>query len=216
MSLSPPSPLPPSFIFPLSFVPQLSGSGPKRTRRQIEVGDARDATQPQIIEPQAAISVGTHRKESHLLECSKGTARCVKFTCPLHNMTDSAKIHVRSRLWNSTMLEDFSNALRVTVKGEAKLRLITDKPTIKLDSDPIMFTVEIEPEEGVEAPYELPLWIIILAAVAGVLLLGIIIIILWKCGFFQRASTREMYEAKSQTAEMKIQPSETEKLTEDY
>ncbi|XP_053269809.1 integrin alpha-3b isoform X1 [Pleuronectes platessa] len=194
----------------------LSGSGPKRTRRQIEVGDARDATQPQIIEPQAAISVGTHRKESHLLECSKGTARCVKFTCPLHNMTDSAKIHVRSRLWNSTMLEDFSNALRVTVKGEAKLKLITDKPTIKLDSDPIMFTVEIEPEEGVEAPYELPLWIIILAAVAGVLLLGIIIIILWKCGFFQRASTREMYEAKSQTAEMKIQPSETEKLTEDY
>lgn len=37
-----------------------------------------------------------------------------------------------------------------------------------------------------------------------------------QCGFFQRASRREMYEAKAQKAEMKIQPSETERLTEDY
>lgn len=44
----------------------------------------------------------------------------------------------------------------------------------------LQFTVEIEPVEGVEVPYELPLWIIISAAVAGILLLGIIILILWK------------------------------------
>lgn len=40
--------------------------------------------------------------------------------------------------------------------------------------------MEIEPLERVEAPYELPLWIIISAVVAGILLLGIIIVILWK------------------------------------
>uniref|UniRef100_A0A8C4T739 Integrin, alpha 3b n=1 Tax=Erpetoichthys calabaricus TaxID=27687 RepID=A0A8C4T739_ERPCA len=37
-----------------------------------------------------------------------------------------------------------------------------------------------------------------------------------QCGFFKRASRRAMYEAKGQKAEMKIQPSETERLTEDY
>ena len=42
--------------------------------------------------------------------CAEGTARCATFTCPLHNMTDSAKIYVRSRLWNSTMLEVSSPA----------------------------------------------------------------------------------------------------------
>ncbi|XP_040885313.1 integrin alpha-3b [Toxotes jaculatrix] len=194
----------------------LSGSRPKRTKRQIVVDDVPDSAQPQIIEPQAAITLVTHRKESYLLECSKGTAKCVTFSCPLINMTNSAKIYVRSRLWNSTMLEDYSNALRVTVKGQATLKLITDKRTIKMDSQTTMFIVEVEPEEGVETPYELPLWIIISAAVAGILLLGIIILILWKCGFFQRASRREMYEAKAQKAEMKIQPSETERLTEDY
>uniref|UniRef100_A0A3B5MW58 Uncharacterized protein n=1 Tax=Xiphophorus couchianus TaxID=32473 RepID=A0A3B5MW58_9TELE len=153
---------------------------------------------------------------SVLKDCSVGTARCVKFTCPLLNMSRTAEIRVRSRLWNSTMLEDYPNALNVRVKVRATLKLITDKPTIKMDAHDLPLAVDIEPEESVEIPYELPLWIIISAAVAGLLLLGIIILILWKCGFFQRASRREMYEAKAQKAEMKIQPSETEKMIEDH
>ncbi|XP_070845958.1 integrin alpha-3b isoform X1 [Chaetodon trifascialis] len=157
-----------------------------RTKRQIVVDDD-ETTKPLINEPQAAITLLSHRKETYLLECSKGTARCVTFTCPLLNMTNKAEIYVRSRLWNSTMLEDYFNALRVTVRGQATLKLITDKPTIKMDSQTNMFTVEIEPVEWVETPYELPLWIIISAVVAGVLLLGIIILILWKLGFFKRA-----------------------------
>lgn len=194
----------------------LSESGARRTKRQIEVDDGDKPAHVKSVEPQAAITLLTPKKETHLLQCSMGTARCVTFTCPLLNMSNTAKVHVRSRLWNSTMLEDYANALRVTVRGQATLKLITDKPTIKMDSQTTMFNVEIEPVEGVETPYELPLWIIISAAVAGILLLGIIILIMWKCGFFQRASRREMYEAKAQKAEMKIQPSETERLTEDY
>uniref|UniRef100_A0A7N8YNT4 Integrin, alpha 3b n=1 Tax=Mastacembelus armatus TaxID=205130 RepID=A0A7N8YNT4_9TELE len=113
-------------------------------------------------------------------------------------------------------LQDYTNALRVTVKGQASLKLITDKPTIRMGLKETRFTVEIEPVLRVETPSELPLWIIISAVVAGILLLGIIIIILWKCGFFQRASRREMYEAKAQKAEMKSQPSETKRMIEDY
>ncbi|KAM3859578.1 integrin alpha-3b [Diretmus argenteus] len=194
----------------------LSESSSKRPKRQILVHEDDDVTQPQIVEPQAAITLLTPRKETYLLDCSKSTARCVTFTCPLLNMTTSAKIIVRSRVWNSTMLEDYSNALRVKVKGQATLKLITDKPTIKMDSETREFTVNIDPVFGEETPYEVPLWIIIVAAVAGILLLGVISLILWKCGFFRRASRREMYEAKAQKAEMKIQPSETERLTEDY
>lgn len=194
----------------------LSEGRSKRRKRQITLNDADDAAQARITEPQAAITLLTPRKETYLLECSKRTARCVTFTCPLLNMTNSAKIIVRSRVWNSTMLEDYSNALRVKVRGQATLKLITDKPTIKMQDETREFILDIDPVVGEETPYEVPLWIIILAAVAGILLLGIISLILWKCGFFRRASRREMYEAKAQKAEMKIQPSETERLTEDY
>uniref|UniRef100_A0A8K9UT34 Integrin, alpha 3b n=1 Tax=Oncorhynchus mykiss TaxID=8022 RepID=A0A8K9UT34_ONCMY len=125
-------------------------------------------------------------------DCSKWTARCVTFTCPLINMSTSM------------------------IQGQATLKLVTDNPTIKMENETREFIVDIDPVLGVETPYEVPLWIIIVAVVAGILLLGVISIILWKCGFFRRASRREMYEAKGQKAEMKSQPSETERLTEDY
>ncbi|XP_028989113.1 integrin alpha-3b isoform X2 [Betta splendens] len=198
---------------PGGVVNNLTLSESRAARRKRQTGDESNDG-PHVVQT-AAIKLSPQRKD-YLLKCSKGTARCVTFTCPLINMTESATVHVRSRLWNSTMLEDYPNALRVLVMGQATLKLLEHKPSIKMESQTITFSVDIEPVMGDETPYELPLWIIISAVVAGVVLLGIIILILWKCGFFQRASRREMYEAKSQKAEMKIQPSETDKMIEDY
>ncbi|KAG1954636.1 integrin alpha-3b isoform X2 [Pimephales promelas] len=183
----------------------LSERGNKRSKREV------DSAYPHA----ASVKVLAPRKVPHLLECSKQTAQCLTFSCPLHNMSTQAEIRVRSRVWNGTLLEDYANALRVEVKGKATLRLQADKPAIKMDNQTRDFSVNIDPVLGEEMPYEVPLWIIIVAAVAGILLLGIISLILWKCGFFRRASRREMYEAKSQKAEIKIQPSETERLTEE-
>lgn len=188
----------------------LSDRSSSRQKREV------DSTGPLSIQPQAAITLQTAQKKNYLLDCGLGTARCVRFSCPLQNMTNMAAVIVRARVWNSTMLEDYIDASRVTVKGQATLKLVTDKHTIKMNSETREFTLDIDPVLGKDTPYEVPLWIIILAGVAGVLLLGLIVLILWKCGFFRRASRREMYEAKAQKAEMKIQPSETEKLTEDY
>uniref|UniRef100_A0A672T3M4 Integrin, alpha 3a n=1 Tax=Sinocyclocheilus grahami TaxID=75366 RepID=A0A672T3M4_SINGR len=75
--------------------------------------------------------------------------------------------------------------------------------------------LSIDPAEAEELQYEVPLWIIIVSVLAGVILLGLIVILLWKCGFFKRANTRELYEAKAQKAEMKTQPSENNRLTEE-
>uniref|UniRef100_A0A8C7Z472 Integrin, alpha 3b n=1 Tax=Oryzias sinensis TaxID=183150 RepID=A0A8C7Z472_9TELE len=159
----------------------LSQSRPQRTKRQADEDDANEKFQSQTTEPQAASKLlKLPKKENYLLDCAQGTAKCATFSCPLLNMSKTAEIYVRSRLWNSTMLEDYSNALTVTVKGQATLWLMAKKPTIKMETQTIEFKVVIEPEEGVETPYELPLWIIISAVVAGVLLLAIIIAILWK------------------------------------
>lgn len=140
----------------------LSENRSKRPKRGVE------DEQPHIIEPQAAITVLTRRKETYLLECSKWTARCVTFTCPLINMSTSAKIIVRSRVWNNTMLEDYNNALRIKVRGQVTLKLVTDNPTIKMESETREFIVDIDPVLGEETTYEVPLWIIIIAAVAGI------------------------------------------------
>ncbi|XDV12921.1 hypothetical protein PO909_001468, partial [Leuciscus waleckii] len=174
-----------------------------------------DSLESEKTEPQASPNLqAVQGKQIVNLDCTKGSALCHTFTCPLLGMNTSAKIIVRARLWNGTMLEEY-NAVRVRVFGNATLSLKTDKPTIKMSNILREFTVDIDPAGSEELPYEMPLWIIIVSVLAGVILLGLIVIFLWKCGFFKRANTRELYEAKAQKAEMKTQPSENDHLTEE-
>ncbi|KAI5627407.1 integrin alpha-3 precursor, partial [Silurus asotus] len=155
----------------------------------------------------------TPRKETYLLDCEQQTARCVTFSCPLRNMSTAASLTVRARVWNSTMLEDFANAFRVIVKGSATLRLETDKPTIKMKSENREFVVNIDPVPGEETPYNVPLWIYIIAGIAGILLLGIISLILWKCGFFKRAV---YYKVMPKYHGVKIRKEERYKLSRTF
>ncbi|XP_005755184.1 integrin alpha-3-like [Pundamilia nyererei] len=84
-----------------------------------------------------------------------------------------------------------------------------------MESHSSQIEVYIYPDLGLQVDSGTPLWIIMLSALAGVLLLALICLLLWKCGFFRRASTRELYQAKTQKAQMKSQPSENDRLTEE-
>ncbi|XP_076856786.1 integrin alpha-3b isoform X2 [Brachyhypopomus gauderio] len=156
----------------------MSARGHKRKRRDLDI---------KLPQTEAAIKLFKSRKETALLECSKQTARCLNFSCPLKNMSTKATVTVRARVWNSTMLEDYFNTFQVIVKGHATLRLHTNKSAIRMDSNRQEFVVNIDPDLREETPYDVPLWIYVVAGVAGILLLGLISLILWKCGFFKRA-----------------------------
>uniref|UniRef100_A0A671VA74 Integrin alpha-3-like n=1 Tax=Sparus aurata TaxID=8175 RepID=A0A671VA74_SPAAU len=147
-------------------------------------------------------------------DCVHG-ANCVTFVCPLLNMNNSATLTVRARLWNSTMIEDYSDARSVLVRARATLKLQTNKHTINMDSHSTEIEVNIYPDLGQQMDSSAPLWIIVVSVLAGVLLLALICLLLWKCGFFRRASARELYQPKTQKAQMKSQPSDNDRLDEE-
>ncbi|KAM9392482.1 integrin alpha-3-like isoform 2-T3 [Pholidichthys leucotaenia] len=155
---------------------------------------------------------GLKKKKSYTLDCTNG-ANCVRFVCPLVNMNNSATLTVRARLWNSTMIEDYDDARTILVRGLATLKLQTNKPTINMDSHSSEIEVHIYPDSSLQVDAGAPLWIIVVSVLAGVLLLALICLLLWKCGFFKRASTREMYQAKTQKAHVRSQPSESDRLS---
>ncbi|XP_058270381.1 integrin alpha-3 [Hemibagrus wyckioides] len=177
----------------------------------------RDEQSVAHLEALSSLNLKSARRKTDHLNCTSGTAKCTTFRCFLHNMTTTATVTVRSRLWNSTMLEDYNEASLILINGEATLKLKTDSTMIHLDNktNSVTFSVEVTPAIQDEVESNVPLWIIIISALAGVLLLALIIVLLWKCGFFRRANTREIYEAKSQKAEMRTQPSEKDRLTEE-
>uniref|UniRef100_UPI003AAD0A3A integrin alpha-3-like n=1 Tax=Centroberyx gerrardi TaxID=166262 RepID=UPI003AAD0A3A len=180
----------------------------RRKRRSLEEEEQKGKTQ-------SALNLQGPRRKSYSLDCVHGAARCVKFICPLVNMNNSATLSVRARLWNSTMIEDYSEAWSVSVGGRATLKLLSDKPAIRMEPQAAEVKPRMVAAQGLRHNAGRPLWIIVVSVLAGVFRLAAICLLLWKCGFFRRAGTREMYEAKTQTAMKKSQPSEAERLTEE-
>ncbi|XP_072417771.1 integrin alpha-3b isoform X1 [Chiloscyllium punctatum] len=148
------------------------------------------------------------------LDCKhKHTARCKQFSCLLHNMTQKATVTLRARLWNSTFLEEYRDYGRITVMIEASLHLMTNVTTIKMKQPDVIAFLNIESQVDDEPPYEIPEWIIAVAVLAGILLLSLIILLLWKCGFFKRT---RYYRSMPKYHAVKIRKEERYFITEGF
>ncbi|XP_066220621.1 integrin alpha-3 [Saccopteryx leptura] len=186
-----------------------SPPSPQRRRRQLDPGGGQGP-------PPVTLAAAKKAKSETLLSCGSIQTHCIWLECPIPDAAVITNVTVRARVWNSTFIEDYRDFDRVRVASWATLFLRTSVPTINMENKTVPFSVDIDSELEEELPAEIELWLVLVAVGAGLLLLGLIILLLWKCGFFKRARTRALYEAKRQKAEMKSQPSETERLTEDY
>lgn len=182
---------------------------PQRRRRQLDPGGGQGP-------PPVTLAAAKKAKSETLLSCGSDLTRCVWLECPIPEAPLITNVTVQARVWNSTFIEDYRDFDRVRVASWATLFLRTSVPTINMENKTVGFSVDIDSDLVEELPAEIELWLVLVAVSAGLLLLGLIILLLWKCGFFKRARTRALYEAKRQKAEMKSQPSETERLTDDY
>ncbi|XP_070703449.1 integrin alpha-3-like [Pempheris klunzingeri] len=200
---------PGNIINPLNLTLSEEEEKRKRRRRRRSLEEVVREEQREKTPP--VLHLRGPKKKSYTLDCGAG-ATCLRFVCPLVNMNASATLMVRARLWNSTMIEDYSDARNVLVRGRATLRLQTDKPTVSMASHSTEIEVHVYPDPGQQVDPGAPLWIIVVSVLAGVLLLALICLLLWKCGFFRRVSTRELYQAKTQRALRRSQPSDTHRL----
>ena len=121
------------------------------------------------------------------LDCDRGTAKCLTITCQVYNLkaNNSFTIEVKSRLWNATLLEDYSNIDRVEIYSRAAV-IIDPVYTQDVSNDYKSILTLALPDLQLEPLQGPSWWIYIVAAVCGLLLLVIITSILSKLGFFKR------------------------------
>ncbi|XP_075579066.1 LOW QUALITY PROTEIN: integrin alpha-3 [Pelecanus crispus] len=156
----------------------LEDPAPSRQRRELEA--------PEPAEPPITWATSKNTKPEVVLSCSEGTARCIWFECPLLHTQRPTSFRIRARVWNSTFIEEYSGFDRVKVEGTATLFLRTHVPSINMRNHTVQFSVNVDSELTEEQPTKIALWLVLVAVAAGLLLLGLIILLLWKCDFFQR------------------------------
>ncbi|XDV31471.1 hypothetical protein PO909_034141 [Leuciscus waleckii] len=149
------------------------------TRRKRELEERRPSDGSKV-------SLFTDKRKYKILSCS-GDARCVEMKCPLQGLDSTAVIVLKSRLWNSTFLEDYAsyNYLDIIVKASISLDVSANNIVLKNAETQVRLTVF--PETTATPFGGVPWWIILVAVLAGILMLALLVLLLWKCGFFKRS-----------------------------
>uniref|UniRef100_A0A8C0E300 Integrin subunit alpha 6 n=2 Tax=Balaenoptera musculus TaxID=9771 RepID=A0A8C0E300_BALMU len=120
------------------------------------------------------------------LNCSVNV-NCVNIGCPLRGLDSKASVVLRSRLWNSTFLEEYSKMNYLDILVRASIDVTAATENIKLPNAGTQVRVTVFPSKTVAQYSGVPWWIILVAILAGILMLALLVFLLWKCGFFKRS-----------------------------
>lgn len=165
---------------------------PVKTRKRRAVGNTQgriDYTFSRLVE----------KKEFETLSCDNG-ASCVTIKCPLGGLDNNALITLRSRLWNGTFIEDYSKLHHVEVIVKASLHVDSTMTNTLLRNSETQVKLTVFPER-LSAQYGgVPWWIIVLSILLGLLLLGLLAFLLWKCGVFEKKNKEDPSEKETLTS----------------
>nr|CAB3257114.1 integrin alpha-6-like [Phallusia mammillata] len=158
----------------------LALSSPSRKKRDVDVSEGSPETS----------SVGTKKtvSTSEILKCS-GLAKCVHFTCSLGTLETLQKVFIKLNavVWNSTFLEEYYGVAEIRVFSEATVAV--DRGNILYAQSSVLsyqVSTSILSEQVIPPEQEVGLLVIAVATLAGVILLVIIVLVMWRFGFFER------------------------------
>nr|CAH7714317.1 unnamed protein product [Callosobruchus chinensis] len=141
------------------------------------------------VVPSRTITKGGKKRKVVSMDCiQENSAKCVTIMCTIKklNRGNQAEIDIKSRIWNSTLVEGYRNVDWVVIKSHAYVELGDKSFNVSSESIPVISAETIAYPEIVLADSGLNWWIIAGAVLAGLLLLVLLIIFLYKCGFFKR------------------------------
>ncbi|PNI89998.1 ITGA7 isoform 9 [Pan troglodytes] len=162
-----------------------------RRRRELEPPEQQEPGERQEPSMSWWPVSSAEKKKNITLDCARGTANCVVFSCPLYSFDRAAVLHVWGRLWNSTFLEEYSAVKSLEVIVRANITVKSSIKNLMLRDASIVIPVMVYLDPMAVVAEGVPWWVILLAVLAGLLVLALLVLLLWKMGFFKRAKHPE-------------------------
>ena len=152
----------------------------KRYKRDVE----------HVVEPDYVMSEDGSVSRVVVFDCGRKSAKCFTISCNLPRLRrrDFAVIKLRSRVWNSTLVEDYPHIDSVVINARARLEMAPEVESQQMrGDDETTISVMAFPDGLSETGMaNIPIWVMVVSIMTGLLVVVIITLILWKFGFFER------------------------------
>ncbi|XP_054088333.1 integrin alpha-PS1 isoform X2 [Zeugodacus cucurbitae] len=152
----------------------------------------RRNTFERIIRPERFMDIGgehTSRKRDIVeLDCELATASCVKIQCEIYNIEPltEAYVHIRARLWNSTLVSEYPRADLVRISSRAHVKIPLEYSVEHTEKDIVLDTRAYPELLDREREQPTSIWVYIVAIICGLIVLAVVVLVLWHIGFFKR------------------------------
>lgn len=130
------------------------------------------------------ISKSKDVKRGVIVDCNK--CKLATITCDLIP-SDMSQVNVSLTLWKLTFVKAYFSSLNLTIRAELQSK--NSSLVLNTGSQIRELAIQIS-KDGLQG--RVPLWVILLSAFAGLLLLMLLILALWKIGFFKRPLKKKM------------------------
>ncbi|CAI4226617.1 unnamed protein product [Auanema sp. JU1783] len=127
------------------------------------------------------------------ISCVDNTAKCFNVVCHFDfiDANSAPVIDFRARLWNSSFVDDYYDVAYVEVVSSGKIILDSTEGIEDDPSNNIAYIKTIAYPDRPAIGVVIPLWIILASVAAGLFILLLFVLCLWKCGFFKRKRVGE-------------------------
>uniref|UniRef100_A0A8D0GY43 Integrin subunit alpha V n=1 Tax=Sphenodon punctatus TaxID=8508 RepID=A0A8D0GY43_SPHPU len=146
----------------------------------------------------------------HTLGC--GTAECLKIVCQVGRLErgKSAILYLKSRLWTQTFMNKENQNHSYSLKSSASFSVIEfTYKNLSFEDIHNSTIVTTNITWGIQPQVmPVPVWVIILAVLAGLLLLAVLVFVMYRMGFFKRVRPPQEEQEREQ-----LQPHENGEVT---
>ena len=155
----------------------------KKLRRRRDV-------EPELPSTATNQTVATKSTSKRVDIVCPGYPGCKTFTCSMKEIAHGSRVFLKLKavVWNGTFLEEFNQYQhKINVASSCKWKRGAGKIAFTNDSILVASTsIDVIPDTFTNVNVETNYWIIAAAGLAGIVLLVLLILILWRCGFFRR------------------------------
>uniref|UniRef100_A0A2I3GSW3 Integrin subunit alpha V n=1 Tax=Nomascus leucogenys TaxID=61853 RepID=A0A2I3GSW3_NOMLE len=149
-----------------------------------------------------SLAITQKEKKMDLFWQGCGVAQCLKIVCQVGRLDrgKSAILYVKSLLWTETFMNKENQNHSYSLKSSASFNVI-EFPYKNLPIEDITNSTLVTTNVtwGIQpAPMPVPVWVIILAVLAGLLLLAVLVFVMYRMGFFKRVRPPQEEQEREQ------------------